>query len=702
MISKNIAARNRVVSAIICISVGLLAAPLSAQQVELPEELDVVGGNSSNSKMFWLNYDPEDPGLNVAVEVNDDASSYPSLNSFTFVQNTCGGKRVDVVAASTNASQLVLYEAGRGTGKPICGAGLDACPARPVGLSTSTDGAISVATSGAAGSTPGVFTFMPGEEPSCDVFTKDGGDLAVAGFRLRGIADTEFVTEEGSGLAEGDLLVLVSNPAMIVRVEPAGIASGGATGTMFAGSAAVFSSKAYSKATPTGLAIVPGDHANVLVTLSTGMILNFYDDGSGWKSRPLPGAGTLFPNPRGIASGTRDGVPYMVVSEQNQGRYIRAELVDDNGSLSVDTSSVRTIVSPVGAPEGVAINNEDLFLLQCFQPVTAEEQTTGCQLDGAIELHFSRGFEPDWPPRRGRVETELKFIPDPDVNPLRDMNNGFLPLDTFAEGLEGFRVPPFCRGFVSDNFDDPQLVLINVGINFAVKPVNFVVVTEQAQELLGLDGDCKVNGSRIYHHPDLGTGGVLYDTTFSCQNPSRSIVEQFSPVVLCRDAFHLDRVASGDVFYERNTLNEQLRPRIEELKAYVAELEAGGVDPAVTGFLKGLLVAFTNPDMRSISAEDLRAYFLDTSRKADDGALAIFAQKKIGTFSAPDLPTDLYARMLRGFLSLAFYASETAALTEYKPPYEFCQPYTIEIDGVPTGVDYDFELPDVECAAPRP
>jgi hypothetical protein len=702
MFSFYVASRNKSTVACLLLCLGLLAAPLSAQQIELPEEIDVVGGNSSNSRMFWLNYDAADPAVNVAVQLNDDASSYPNLNSFTFVRNTCGGTRVDVVAASTNASQLVVYEDSRGTAKPICGPGLAPCPQRPVGLSTSTEQVVSVATSGAAGSKPSVFTFAPGgSEESCGVFRRNGGALTVGSFKLSSIADTEFAPASTGGLDEGDLLVLVSNPAMIVRVKPADIQAASASGTVFADSRTVFSSKTYSKATPTGLAIVPGDGANILVTLSTGVILNFYLDNSGWKSRPLLASGSMFPNPRGIAAGTRDGVPYIVVSEQSQGRYIRADLANDNGNLSVDGPSVRTIVSPIGAPEGVAINNEDTFLLQCFQPVTAEEQTTGCVLDGTIELHFSRGFEPDWPPRGGRVDAELTLIPDPDFNLDRDLNNGFLPLDPYLpldmQG-KGFAVPPFCRGFESANYPVPQLVLINVDINFAVKRANFVVVTEQAQELLELDGDCKVNGSRIYYHPSE-PGGVLFDTTFSCQNPSRSIVENFSPVVLCQDSFHLDRVASANIFYERNTLNDQLRPRIDELKDYVAELEANGVDPAVTSFLQGLLVGFTNPNMGASSAAELKQYFLDTSRKADDGALAIFAQKKIGTFSADGIPPDLYARMLRGFLSLAFYARETGALEEYKPPYAFCQPYTIEIDGVPTGVEYDFELPDVECAA---
>ena len=676
-------------------------------------EVDVVGGNSSNSLMFWLKYTNEPGGIDEAITLNTDANAYPSLNSFTFLGDTCGTPRTDVVAASTNASQLVIYTGGKGAGTPICGAAdQPACPARPVGLSTSAEQVVAVATSGAAGSTPGVFTFTP-DEAECGKLNLAGGNLSVDGTRIRAIADTEFARGDAVGLDDGDLLVLVSNPAMLVRVSPESIGSGPVVGEEFAGSLKVF--EGYRRATPTGLAIVPGEDRSVLVTLSTGVIVNFYQGDNGWTAATLP-TDNLLPNPRGIAAGAREGTPYIVVSEQNRGRYIRAELEGAGATLAL-LKPFREIVSPVGAPEGVAVNNEDVFLLTCFQPVTVEQKTTGCQLDGSLELHFSRGFEPDWPPRGGRVGTELILIPDPESNTLRDVNNGFLPLDQVTDielpdalAGKGFQIPPFCRGFESANYAEPQLILVNVDINFPVKPVNFVVVTELAQELLGLDDDCKGSASRIYYHPSVedpavGETFTFFDTTFSCQNPSRSIVETFSPVVLCSDSLHLERLGSSLLDQSlRNTFNDQLRPRIQALKDYVAELQAAGVDPAITSFLQSLLVAFTNPDMRSITEEGLRAYYLDTARKADDGALKIFAQKQLGTFTDPAVPSDLYARMLRGFLSLAFYASETGALVEYRPPYELCQPYSYPalVNGQVTSVTADFELPDVNCAARRP
>jgi hypothetical protein len=365
MTATKLETRIRAVSILLCYSMGFFAAGASAQQVEIPDELDVVGGNSSNSLMFWLSYSEEPDGTDQAVTLNTDANAYPSLNSFTFLRDTCGATGTDVVAASTNSSQIVIYKDGRGAGQPICGGpGQDACPARPTGLSSSTEQAIAVATSGAAGSTPGVFTFSPGSAPdeACDQFSIQGGALSVGANKVRAITDSEFVRVDGNGLDEGDLLVLVSNPAMIVRVTSDAIAASAGTGTVagavFADSLNFFANN-HKKATPTGLAIVPGGNQNVLVTLSTGVIVNFHHDGFGWTSNPN---NTLdasnFPNPRGIAAGTRDDVPYIVVSEQNRGRYIRAELAGTGDGLSL-VQPFREIVSPIGAPEGSRSTTRD-------------------------------------------------------------------------------------------------------------------------------------------------------------------------------------------------------------------------------------------------------------------------------------------------------------------------------------------------------
>jgi hypothetical protein len=715
MFSSHVAARNKSVFTILCFSIGLFASSAAVS-----EEIEVVGGNSSNSLMFWLNYGADDQGnqVNEAITLNTDANAYPSLNSFTFVRNTCGEPRTDVVAASTNASRLVIYEGGRGTGASICGgAGQDPCPARPVGLSTSLAGKIAVATSGASGTTPGVFTFTPGEDKdTCSTFERRGGDLS-AGTRIRAIADTEFVRGDVGNLVAGDLLVLASNPAMIVHVPAGGISENAASGTEFAGSASVFSS--YRRATPTGLAIVPGETPNILVTLSTGAIANFYWTDSGWSSKSFV-TGGLFPNPRGIGAGARDGVQYIVVSEQNRGRYIRQEVEPDpaGGLKRLNTAGAyREIQSPVGAPEGVAVTQEDpnaFIATKCFNPES--DEPTGCNF-GPGDLHFSQGFEGELAGER--VRFEVKYIPD--INRVGGLLK--LPYDG-----QDFFVPATCAGYDTTNADEsfgfnsvPHLVLVDIELlgDFFVTSGNFAQVTERVRETLGVTGECTETGARVYYHPSKDLNGdplptedendnpisyTLFDVTVSCQNPSRGISELRSPVVFCVDPNYVARQTNPEA--GRNQfVNPNIRIFINDLKDAVTELQT--VDPVLSSTLNDLLVGFTNPDM---GAGKVPGYYVDTWEKADAGAVAVLELKRSGAFTDDNLPSDLYARLLRGFLGLAFYAKETGlagygstpALEEfeerlgdfgvkYYPPKEFCEPFN-EYDGTLYP-----ELQDVKC-----
>jgi hypothetical protein len=588
-----------------------------------------------------------------------------------------------------------------------------------VGLSTSAEGKISVATSGASGTTPGVFTFAAGNvEETCGNFTRRGGRLSVVNTTIRAIADTEFVRADVGDLKAGDLLVLVSNPAMIVHVDPDDpetFTSGGVTGTEFAGSASVFSG--FRRATPTGLAFVPGETPNILVTLSTGAIANFYWNGSGWSSKSFE-TGGLFPNPRGIGAGARAGVPYIVVSEQNRGRYIRQEVEpDSNGGLKrlMTAGAYREIQSPVGAPEGVAVSQEDpnvFIATKCFNPES--DAPTGCNF-GPGDLHFSQGF--DGGLAGERVRFEVKYIPDPVDNPAREGGLLRLPYDG-----QDFFVPATCRGHDTSKakpelgFDGvvgvPHIVLVDIELlgDFFVTSGNFAQITGRVKDTLGETDECTDTGARVYYHPskdldDNLLSGTLFDVTVSCQNPPRGISELRSPVVFCVDPNYVARKTDPEA--GRNEfVNPNIRIFIDDLKAAVDELQT--VDPVLSSTLNSLLVGFTNPDM---GAGKVPGYYVDTWEKADAGALAVLKLKREDAF--PDEPRDLYARLLRGFLGLAFYVKETGlagyspsslagfelgdAGVKYYPPAEFCRrvaPYNEYPSN--SGVFFP-ELQDVEC-----
>lgn len=677
----------------------------------IPERLDAVGGNSSNSRLLWLNYDIDDPLINQAVQVNTaaDASARPSLNSFAFFQNTCGPKRTDVIAAASNSNELLLYRGGQGAGEPICTGA--ACPARPDGLSTSNEQLVSAVTTGVGGSTPAVWILKPAAvcSPGAEKTSfslHGGGRFNIAGARVSRLADTEFVPADGGGFTTGDLLVMTSSPQMISRVTKAQVdALTNSAGPAELSGSPVLPAGFFGKATPTGMAFVPGEGGAspaLLVTLDAGRVLELRFSGgqlaqiggaTSWPSYELAGSQGVFSNPRGVAAGTRGAETYMIVAEQNQGRYIRAPLETSTANparLAIPANSFRSIASGVGSPQGVAINHDDdtvSFASECvdFDPGTGN---TGCILAGAIQVHLSQGYLGLIPPG-ARVTARLRLVED-----TRNGADEPLKLPGFPASQEYF-VPASCRGFdesLSAN-GFPQLVLLNMGLNFSIPPANFIQVTERVMDLLGLEQECDETSVRVYHLPTTPGGGTLVDTTFSCQNPSRSILENFSPVVFCSYPLHLARNAEpslqAGIELNRSEVNDEIRLRLEVLKGIVAELRATTEFAELGKELNNYVTGQANPQ-----SSWPQIGYLNASKMAEDGALAVFYNKHLfqDPANAHVLPPDTYARLLGRFLALAFYNSETGALVRYQPHPDFCE--LVEYDS-----GFYPELPDVECRA---
>lgn len=691
------AARSAVVSVVFCLATGLTAAPANAQQPE------VLGGNSSNSRMFWLNYDEADPAINEAIQVNTaaDASARTGLNSFTFFRNTCGEERSDAIAADTNASQLILYRGAQGFGEPICASGN--CPARPDGLSTRDDQLMAVATTGVGGSVPSIWTIrqngcVTGDDKASFQLA-GGGRFAITGVnRVQRIADTEFVPEDGGGLAKGDLLVLTSSPVLIARVGKAAVESLAPGGALLG--TPLVSAGFFGKTTPTAMAFIPheaadGKSPDLLVTLAEGRILRLSFSGgqlslvnsaTTWPSYELSGSQGLFQNPRGVAAGTRGGETYMVVAEQKQGRYIRAGL--DNGQVG----EVRTITANIESPQGVAINSYDdsaSIATQCVDLNPGDPESTGCILGNVIQVHLSQGYECEpgdencFPPG---ASVTAKVIPVPDIDADRD-ESGRLRLPS---PYDDYFVPAGCRGFDlgwfgADAPEHPPIVLLDMGLNFPITPGNFILVTELASQFLGLppEATCDKTAASIFYHPEGDPpGGILYDTTASCVNPSRSIVENFSLVAFCSDWQRLDRL-SGPVpptSGSTGIVNEEIKRRLAQIRTVLDTLPESEPLRTLRQTLRNY-VAGMNPN-----ASWTNANYANASALADVAALAVFYAKSDFKAAAPVPPDDTYAKLLGLFLALAYYTMEAGALETHAGPLApLCE------GALP-------ELPDVQCA----
>jgi hypothetical protein len=316
-------------------------------------------------------------------------------------------------------------------------------------------------------------------------------------------------------------------------------------------------------------------------------------------------------------------------------------------------------------------------------------EDTGCDILGAIQVHLSSygdGQEPG-----DRITASLKLVEDArDGSPLGSLDIG-----------NGFSVPAACRGFLLED-GKRYVVLLDMGLNFEVGAANFIKVTEQVKT------SCRGSATapRKARESSTATGddpGELSDKTFYCSNPSRSIMETFSPVALCFDPLDRERrLVYGDppdeanlqaaIETRRDEVNDEIRRRIDSLKGIVEELRLIGEADDDPGFaalgndLNTYITGRTNPNS---SWPQIR--YREASCSADKGALAVFYAKEPLFRDRSDLTPDktLYARALSETLGLAFYISETGALVEHRPPMPLCDPGDLENPRP--------ELPDVTC-----
>lgn len=725
MIKINAAPRRRAVLVSMVAMLGLNVA--SAEGVVDPDpipedaEIDIVGGTSGGS-LLWLDFDNE-----RAFELSSPGYR-KGFGSLAFYDNACTASQ-DIIAAETDEGRLLLitheqYAQGQDGGLDLCQT--ISCPQRPAGLSTSAGGLLASTDL----DTRAVWIFEPEScsDPGALLRSIDGGALQVVdGEYTKEIGDTQFVQDASSGFAEGDLLVLARTMHQgwtIARINAADIAS------LRAGEISslppaepILPPGFFGQDLPTGMAFVPGpgpagQSSVLLITIKQGRVLqlSFGPKGDG----PIPVAHTEVEFPEGaelqraraIRTGEQQGDILAVVAnekgEEGTDRFLRIDLEQaDSGYFTV--SSFQSIPVGSGAPQAVAILSDEDEEQLCVDLNPGELPTTGCILENAVQVHLSMGYDGTLPPG-ATVSANLAFIPDP-----RPAGSA-LPLalevaEGFLAGSGEYAVPASCRGFPVNPEDErfggvPQLVLLDMGLNFEITPSNFIQVRELAIRSLGLDealeeNRCDQTGARIYYHPQDDGGGTLFDTTFSCQNPSRSIVENFSPVVFCVDPLYLERKfppareKRTDAVHKTLAVNSEIKDRIDAIKLIVGELPNSPEFIALSTRLdKNLNTANTN-------ASGAQPKYLAALANVDHAALDVFTAKRdfdlFNPLVQPGVDRFDYGRLLSRLLALAFYISETGALEEYRPPAPFCELiYDVDGDGF---ADFP-ELPDVFCAAP--
>ena len=330
-------------------------------------------------------------------------------------------------------------------------------------------------------------------------------------------------------------------------------------------------------------------------------------------------------------------------------------------------------------PQGVAINTKAVSAEDCDN--NDQDDQTGCNIRNTLDLLYTQNIVscdafPDDPNCvNDTILASIQVVDDP--------RNGNLRSVTFQQlGLEGdYVVPASCKGLQLS--DDGRYVLVVADINkdFRVDPGQYVLYTERAEQLLPQLAACNFIGTRIYHRPTTSDypyqpeGNALHDITMDCQNPSKSLGRESSPLVFCADAYFDPARFGAPKGKDAKLIQEESLARLGYLRAAINSL----TDNAITG-LKSALLAYVSNAEGYIGKKK----FAEASAEMDLGAIYVYQSRDSRfanvTKSTPPAPVNpdetAYGDLLGRFLNAAFFMYETATGGDY------CVPSAIPIQGL--------------------
>lgn len=285
------------------------------------QELRVTAANSSDDAV----YDVFFAGSGGSVsKLNTDQKQRDSIRSIVFVPNESSGQ-IDLIAADTEAGEIVRYAGAKGAAKVIFSAKYGKGPACPEGLSVDAAGNLFVVSSSSHYSKSAEVWVLP-RDPALPAGAGFKSPLLIdrsfGGISVRSLEET-LVAPATIGLVNaGDLLVLSSNPAKLFsysadRIQQ--VISGG--GTVSPSRILLGPSQFGGNLVGTGMDFWRADNT-LLVTTTAGRILrfSFAED----AATRLPDFATgLGQGTFKIRNGVEGGIPFAVVTDTKGGKILK-------------------------------------------------------------------------------------------------------------------------------------------------------------------------------------------------------------------------------------------------------------------------------------------------------------------------------------------------------------------------------------------
>jgi len=367
-----------------------LAAAAGAQNAR------VVSANASNGRILELTFDP--PGSRV---LNTDASSRVGLVSLAFRDDGKAG--VNLLAADQQRGQILFYTNSTGAGAVVLDA-VPTSPPSPDGLSLDAhDNLFGTSSANGVGGLKEARVWVLRRDTACTggclpggyapgVGLLDGGvavTLSIAGVPTRLdvqlLAETRVVPFDAGAWNAGDLLVLASSPALLLRYPAAAVAgfvaqlAQGGTPAELVPDVLLYPSNADAPiarrfpagAEPNGMDLT--EEGNLLVTSGNGVILNYRPDGTRLANTAgfVDFASGLGQGKFKLAIGLQDAAYRAFVADRNGGQVLRFRIgADGRGTLDgivndpefpvgIATTTANTVLTPAG--RGVSIRPTNLM-----------------------------------------------------------------------------------------------------------------------------------------------------------------------------------------------------------------------------------------------------------------------------------------------------------------------------------------------------
>ena len=205
------------------------------------------------------------------------------------------------------------------------------------------------------------------------------------------------------------------------------------------------------------------------------------------------------------------------------------------------------------------------------------------------------------------------------------------------------------------------LILIDVQKFFDLEPEAWVEFQEVSGGLIQEAGNCRATSNRLYYHPGPGINvrpdlDRYHDISIICENPSRGLGRDNSPVVFGASTFG-ERLRAGEDINDagyRADVKAEVTKRLNDLLVIALRSRGFPADDA----LKSALLTLINQARAAIANDQ----FPEGSDFCDAGAQLLAANR--GALTRPTEIGDLLGRLL----NCAFFIEEEILGNVYEPP----------------------------------